>query len=295
MNRNQKIFVVGTARSGTTYLARSLALPREVAYWEESYLLGMYGARRFPVEMKKLAPQSYPGKFLNSNYYMGMADRIRRKDRLRNCLSDMILNSKIRPFDLTPSGLLIEVQKLKLDSSDAQFLDELISKYRHGSLHQLCGIMDEFVTLTGKDIVVEKTPSHLNYVPHLLSLFPDSKVVCIVRNEKDSLASYIKNFTVRNSLRNHFRTENQKLRDFAKRCTCERSIKHWVERQKNCLIVQYEDFLQNPYEEVKRVYGWADIDIDIQEYEHMFSSKKPTSNWERLSVSQKNMATALLQ
>ena len=41
------LFVVGAPRSGTSYLARALSLPEEVAYFEESGVFSLYGARRF--------------------------------------------------------------------------------------------------------------------------------------------------------------------------------------------------------------------------------------------------------
>jgi len=112
----------------------------------------------------------------------------------------------------------------------------------------------------GKIRICDDTPKHLYYLQAILDLFPKAKVIACVRDPRDFLSSY-KNYWRRS-------TESERIKSLYHpvitsllwRSSANALFRH----ARNCctdriLLVRYEDLVQNPTYEVKRICDFVGL------------------------------------
>lgn len=118
-------------------------------------------------------------------------------------------------------------------------------------------LMEHAATLDGKSVTWygEKTPHHLLRMPRLLRTFPDAKYILAYRDGRDVALSLTKVPWFNNDLDVTF---GYWLR-------CYRWHKWLVKRTGvDLLLVRYEDLVQRPEEELRRVSGFLGIEYEPQ-------------------------------
>ncbi|WP_028581045.1 sulfotransferase family protein [Desulfogranum japonicum] len=74
-------------------------------------------------------------------------------------------------------------------------VEEIMAEYELLPNEPACllqAILAAYTAKCGKKRAGEKSPRHLEYVPHILSLYPEAKVICIVRDGRDVVRSLVK-------------------------------------------------------------------------------------------------------
>jgi len=296
----KKIFVIGAPRSGTTYLARALGLADDVAYFEESGAFAYYGARRFVKEYYEVLGSLDAFAYSPAvSRILSFTDRLRGRDPLEYIVRKMLLNTKIKPYDLKPSKPLIEIQQCKLDSNDLQLEPELLKKYR-----KLAGegvnlfyqeFFSDFARMSEKNNFLEKTPGHVLFSPVLRSVFPDAKVVLIRRDKKDSVASYIRNYAPRRvSITNRYMTDKMLIKKQCRACLHYKRIEEWLEKQDWCRSIAYKEMIENPFEVTRYILDWVGLTINKDKYQKHFKARVASSKWDRLNKEEKKLVERTL-
>ena len=143
------VFVTGHPRSGTTVLGRLLGSHPDVGYWEETGLV------------RALATMH--------------ADLTRLE---RHAAVDALISG----------GLRVGNSKVRLEPTDDQShaADERAVLIARGVLAEL---VDHFRSMSGRPIVVDKTPGTMADLPIVRALVPDATVVHIIRDPRDVAGS----------------------------------------------------------------------------------------------------------
>jgi len=164
------VFVIGAPRSGTSYLARSLALANNVAYWEEAGAFSLFGPRAAPFQYSGIMSEEKVFRYSTVGALEGaLFDRLRSKDRLEDLLHNMYLHKSLGEHDLKPSGRLIEVQGCVLDSEGrtrVALLHERLKKdlLEGGIKSVFQEIFEQFCAITGHLTILEKRGINLTQV-----------------------------------------------------------------------------------------------------------------------------------
>jgi len=247
------IFVVGSPRSGTTYLSRALGLAENAAYLGESNLFCLSAPR---IDTTTYAKEMKPRDLFPYNQFamqmLGLTDRLRKKDRVWDAAEHLILMSKVEEYDLKPSDVLYRVQNIELSPREIEELTELTARLK--SCLQKKGLQayaqmyfEEFARRKGCQIVVEKTPLHLRTLPILHAAFPESKVVLICRDKKECLRSYLKTFG-KGPGRNRFLPAGLARKKVWSELLADIRREEWAARQPGVTRVEFNDFVTRPTE-----------------------------------------------
>lgn len=286
---------MGAPRSGTSYLARALGLADDVAYFEESAAFALYGARRFTKLYSNIL--SGVGIFKYNAFgqkVFSVTDRLRGLDRLDSMVHRMLLHTKLQPYDLAPSNPLIEVQQCCLDQGDLALQKTLVEEYtdliqHKGAKAMLAAFFADFVRLSGKKHLLEKTPDHIGFVPVIMEIFPDAKIVLIRRDKKDSIASFLKHFDARSTLQNRFLSDRMLLKKQARTLVYYEQVEAWMMGQPWCQTIDYKHMVEKPLETICRVLEWAGLTINEELYRDLFVSGEASSNWNRLNEREREL------
>lgn len=108
----------------------------------------------------------------------------------------------------------------------------------------------------GYDLIIDKTPRYWEILDELVKLFPQSKIIILKRNPIDVVKSMIRTWDIKRleSL-NYFR------RDLL---LAPHAMHNFMESQKEnyrVYTLKYEDLLQNPETEFKKLYNWIGLDF----------------------------------
>lgn len=120
-------------------------------------------------------------------------------------------------------------------------------------------------------MICEKTPLHIEYQKELKEIFPMAKIIYLVRDPRDVVASL-------------------KTCSWASSCVIKNSH-YWnqtiqmIEKGQNRLIVKYEDLVDFPDEEFNKIGKFLDMEID----ENILNSQAP--NEDKESDDPKNIAS----
>ncbi len=262
-------FVVGMAKSGTTWLMRLLDAHPEILCKGEGRFFGGEYRREILAQMEtNQQPSSLYNALLNSEY---LRLWIERSVWSRDGDADLHLDNLTR-------------------LATAYFLTEQLLK-------------------SGKKIVGDKTPLlGRKYVEEISTIFPEAKVVHIIRDGRDQAVSFMHqqgNRAKRGSIHRlsskelskseAYRKNPQELLEagegmFAEK-TLRRSARNWAVKvseaveQGSALLgtnyteVRYEDLLEHPQEEAKRLFEFLGADASEKVVEHCVSS----ASFEKLS------------
>jgi len=145
------------------------------------------------------------------------------------------------------------------------------------------GIKGYFSAITDKENIIDKSRGWgINY-DFINTIFPNAKIVCIVRDLRDVLASMEKNFRKSNVLGINPILNNQEM----KGTTIFKRVNVWVNSQpvglalerisdmikmghaKNVLFVKYEDLLTKPNEVMKTIYNHFELPYYQHDWENI--------------------------
>jgi sulfotransferase len=178
-------------------------------------------------------------------------------------------------FYCTPTSGLADLMvnaKGTFNGSQAFIAQDLNKMEPHFVNYLRGGMQSYFKDITDAPYVLDKSREWaINY--NLLDiLFPDPKVVCMVRDPRAIYASMEKNFRKNPTRESHTQNASQLVGT-----TLDKRVDIWadgapvgvsMDRLKDCLqqgisgkmlFIRYEDLMNNPENEIKRVYEYLDI------------------------------------
>ncbi|MEP7078430.1 MAG: sulfotransferase [Chthoniobacterales bacterium] len=225
-------FIAGQAKSGTTLLValldnhpQLLVLPEETAY--------------FPTVRTKFGRRSRREQF---NYLT--------RDSLSNVVFGGPCKWGKRDYSDFPTRRCLELfEQMAFEPANAE--------------RDLLVIMVEaYAAALGKseDAVrrwVEKTPANRNHLPAIFARFPHAKIITMMRDPRATLAAQIA------------LEKTRQLRRFS----VYYCVSHWREAARlalrirryeitNALVVQYEQLVRTPEDEMRKVCGFLDVSFD---------------------------------
>jgi hypothetical protein len=191
------IFLVGCPRSGTTLLASHLGRHADLLALPETQFFA----------------GSYAGAFWKRWH------ATRDPERFFKYLWER--NVRLQDVALDTDGLCADFVAHNISSTPEAF--------------QM--ILDHSLIGSGKSRVVEKTPRHIEYIDQILHWFPASKVICIVRDGRDTVASLVNAPWTHNKAEVHVQ--------YWKWCTQIGQAKQ-ARHPDRVKVIKYEDFVAGP-------------------------------------------------
>ena len=152
MSDIQKIFIVGSSRSGTTMIGRILGKSSSVFTFKELHFFGTIWTKRNNKELTK--------------------------NDLIKLLSKLLSIQKNGLFNHNNSFLELKSKSEKLLSRDIKNPLEI---YRF--------FLDTITKENGAQIACEQTPKNLYYLEEIFQFFPNAKVINLIRDQRDVLLS----------------------------------------------------------------------------------------------------------
>lgn len=247
---DQKLFIVGVARTGTSLLRDILNRSTEICVAPETHYL------------HRLAP--FGKRQQLSNPYLPLSD-----DRnLTRFVNYLYTHPKISTYwewakrSIEPAEMILRLQQT--DRSDQSIFATLLQLYAEKS---------------GKGgatvILGEKTPAHLLYVPTLLEWFPQAKVLHTFRDPRAITVSRLKKVRQRSvGLRGKLPTTPDWLMNMVDPpVEIVRMSRSWLQAAELhfCYLAQFpnqyhmlrfEDLVQQPEAELRRVFNFLELPFD---------------------------------
>lgn len=226
------IFVVGSSRSGTTMMGRILGRHKDIFTFHELHFF------------EQLWSPSISGGKLSFDEAVTLIARLIAVQR-----DGYLTVSNINPFLKEAEGIVAD-----FDGSSA----DMFSKF----LHYEC-------SLKGKKIPCDQTPRNVFYIDEILQLYPDAKIISMIRDPRDVLLSQknkwkrkflgAKNIPLKEALRsriNYHPFTISKLWGAAAR----ESLRH--NKNDNVLQVRFEMLLEQPEQVIRKICQFLDIEFD---------------------------------
>lgn len=152
-------------------------------------------------------------------------------------VNHLFRGKRIRDLNLGPEELFCRLADLSPTWS--QLFLEVLKLYAEGR---------------GKSRAGEKTPNHWRVVPQLLELFPESRVIWVVRDARDTVLSLMKVPWKRHS--------NIALHGVQWRITTERMLACESQFAGRILRVKFEDLVTTPQPQVERACHFIGVDFE---------------------------------
>jgi len=234
----QMVFVVGCYRSGTTLIRNLLDIHQRVAVTSEIHFFDIIMGSR-----KKF------GDIAN--------------DKQRERFVDYILR-KVAKFSKTKGDYWqtadINYQELRDDLLNCRDIKEVFLV-----LAKLTATKDNF------EILVEKTPINVFFLKEIMNIFPNARIINIVRDGRDVCASACKLWSLDyllpiarwiESLR-RFDNDRHNLSDL------------------DFFEVKYEDLVDNPEEEMKKIFNFIGINTLPDNFKYSIETVMGTSSFQK--------------
>jgi hypothetical protein len=123
----------------------------------------------------------------------------------------------------------------------------------------------------GKELVGEKTPNHWRETPQILKLFPDSKIIWLVRDGRDTVLSLMNTPWKRHS--------NLGVHALQWKNTIEKMIGFESQFPDRILRVKFENLVTAPQAELQRVCQFIGVDFESQQLDPS-TKTGVVPNWE---------------
>ncbi len=232
IEKNKMIFVVGNSRSGTTMMAKILNNNTEVYSFNELHFFeNFWTEKNCFFDFKK-------AKFVLNRLFC--SSRLHTYSKCKKELFEKEVDEILQNFSFPVNG--IEIFK--------EFLFYETAK-------------------NNKKIPCEQTPRNLFYLKSILEYFPNSKIIYMVRDPRDTTLSqkykwkrffkaknepYPLSESIRNFINYHPITISLLWRSSAN------AILPYLEND-NVLMVKFEELISNPEENVKKICEFLDLDF----------------------------------
>jgi hypothetical protein len=208
----EPIFIVGTGRSGTTLLQLLLNAHPNIAVWGEIHFFDQI------LQIKKWVPS---------------LERLKNLERFFSYLK------MTEHYQYLPEGERI------FEATKKKMILENVSSYEH--FYRIA--LEEYAKSKGKLRFGDKTPYNLLYLDKIYQIFPKCKIVHILRDPRDVVASYIK-------LPNA--SKDVIIHALAWKCFIINS-KHFLAKPytaEKYIELHYENLVCNPEQELRRICGF---------------------------------------
>lgn len=210
------VFVVGAARSGTTLLQSMIDAHPDIALVGELHFFDQI------LRLRESIPEPLDGKAI---------EPLRRG--ILTCHAVQFVPEIERALDLALPRLAADPRP-----TYGQLLRRMLEAFRE---------------LRGAGRVGEKTPTNIRYLPEIVALFPDARIVHILRDPRDSISSRIRYpFSSPSVIFNTLLWKIEMMLAFDFRAA-EAGNERYME-------VRYEDLVQDPERELRRVCRFIDVD-----------------------------------
>lgn len=120
------------------------------------------------------------------------------------------------------------------------FLNLLSSK-------KIVGEWEYFASRSNKNIILEKTPKHVHSIKSIKKILPEAKIIQVVRNPLDNIASLYERFGNLDFCINRWVSDNEK-------------ILYNCGKFSNIIVVKYEELTSDPESHFKRIINFMDIE-----------------------------------
>lgn len=223
----QKVFIVGSGRSGTTW-AQGMFL-------EHPSVVG-------PATESKVYPLAGPFMRGQRKFNRHWQDILRKYDAYP---PNTRLQMLIGRGDLLALIHFLRSRKISEKEKGRQLAD---------------GIFRNFFTRSGGDsskVFVEKTPRHLFYVREILEMYPSAKIICMVRDGRDVCLSLQRASERGISWCPRERREQILFWKMAAECYLDYLADSSL--NSSLLTVRYEDLKASPEDELRRMFRFAGI------------------------------------
>ncbi|MDZ8117319.1 sulfotransferase family protein [Pontiella agarivorans] len=263
------IFVVGSPRSGTSYVARALALADNAACLEDTGLFSHLGARSDIHLFQRLM---YPtGVFPYSWIYCkgrGFADRLFRNNRLEHALKNMLqaCGNVVETAAAEHNG---EPELDPVAESSLQKLSETLSDaeqiFGFGKLAE--SFFEEFAKRKNCSMVIEKTAEHLRVLPVIHALFPEARVVLVRRDKRQCIASYFKTYGAGTGV---YRFIPQRVKEAVlwNRLVRDEGRERWAVEQPWVTAVEFNAVMDHPVEQLTRLSAGVGLTLPREKLTH---------------------------
>lgn len=154
-----------------------------------------------------------------------------------------------------------ETQMLVDTIMDEKALVERASSLGGGYGAMYIAFTSFLIETSGKRRICDDTPKHLYYLPAIFSLFPSSKAVVCIRDPRDFLCSY-KNYWRRSAEPDRLRLlYHPIITSLLWRSSANVALRYASEfGQEKVLILRYEQLVNSPSNEVRRLCDFLGID-----------------------------------
>ncbi len=229
------IFIVGNSRSGTTMMGTILNQHQKIYRFEEIHFFeGMWS----PNDLNQPISEESANKYLRRLFFV---------EREKGFFRDE--NTSENDYSADISNILFNNTK---DYSLEDIYRDFIF-YETRKSH--------------KEIPCKQTPRYLNYIPEILQIFPNSKIINMVRDPRDVLLSQKKKWKIK-SLGIGAIPYKEVIRSWINYHPVTMS-KLWVSAtntafiyKKDMIFVKYEDLISEPEKTLKIICQYLNIDYE---------------------------------
>ncbi|MFN8297153.1 MAG: sulfotransferase [Chitinophagales bacterium] len=230
------IFIVGNSRSGTTMMLRifnnhpQLMVLNELHFFEQLW-----------------SPED-KGKVISNESAIELASKLLLTQRVGYMTHDQ----DFKKFDEEAKQLVNEISATRICAEDV---------FNHFTKRE--------VLLNGKTIVCEKTPQNVFYLKEIFELYPNAKVINMVRDPRAILLSQ-KNKWNRRNLGGNYMTRREAFRlrinyhpiTLSKLWNAALNAANLFKKDARIISVRFEDLLENPEDILQSVCKHVEVDFD---------------------------------
>jgi hypothetical protein len=220
------VFVVGCARSGTTWVRSILDRHDRVVSGPESHL--------FPVLYPKLTARSARREAtlaaFDKQRHQGLANQGPHRWIDRASLEDLLAN--------------VEARGLTGDAA---------------ARHVIGGILEAFARTGNGRVVVEKTPGHLMYAGRILKWWPNARIIEVMRDGRDVCVSLAHKSKARRWGPAH---REEQIERWTTAVRHGMTLRATPLAKGRWHVVRYEDLMSDPTLEIRRMYEFVGLAAD---------------------------------
>ncbi|WP_008319249.1 sulfotransferase family protein [Leptolyngbya sp. PCC 6406] len=212
---NQRLFLVGCPRSGTTLLQSLLAAHPAIISFPESHFF-----RHLYPEHEPRRKRYHLASCCIKSYLINFGNSIGAKD----------INKCIKPWTIFQSQYI----------------------------HLFVSVLDRIAQENGKEIWLEKTPDHLQYMPLIERHIKKAKFIHLIRNGPDTIASL---YEVTHQHPQHWGNRTWSLDNCIDKWVQAISTSLNYENQGNHVLVSYEKLVEDPEKVLSKIF--RDLNLDF--------------------------------